>query len=111
MEALAEKAHTPGPWAVEYAETRVRWPVVVCGEKYDDGSNVSVCEVSQSFDKDAPANSDDRSEAEANARLIAAAPELLEACVSWIAIYEEVPMMRGLVSRTRAAIAKAIGEG
>lgn len=73
--------HTPGPWTIEYSETSVRWPTVIAINEpgHDDGSPIEVCEISESFAIDAPPDDPDRMVAEANARLIAAAPELFSA--------------------------------
>lgn len=59
----------------------------------------------------------DEAEARANARLIAAAPELLEACEEWVEIdgpyvsYDEQrKRWSGVVDKMRAAIKKARGQ-
>lgn len=49
---------------------------------------------------------------EANARLIAAAPELLEALEGFVSVYgvDDVPRWMQVRDKARAAIAKATGE-
>ena len=47
---------------------------------------------------------------EANARLIAAAPDLLEACEAYVRAYEDVTGTIHVNDRVRAAIAKARGD-
>jgi hypothetical protein len=46
----------------------------------------------------------------ANARLVAAAPELLGLCSEWVSAWEKEEFDPSLASRMRAAIAKATGE-
>lgn len=99
--------HTPGPWA--YQEDSDAYTHIVRGP-----GNRFICQLAQTTS----------AEIEANARLIAAAPELLEAlerialphdcgcvpctgqCRSQIALEIAVEEMQGLA---RAAIAKATG--
>lgn len=88
--------HTPGPWHVSKASpTRV----IESGPRGNSiakmGLNLGVCS---------------QGEAESNARLIAAAPELLEALQEMINCYaDELPngKERPVVREARAAIAKA----
>lgn len=87
--ALAEK-HTPGPWAINcdlgiYAATGTQWAIASVGFGWP--------------------HQPDRREAEANAHLIAAAPELLEAL-------EYLVGLGGgdCLDMARAAIAKARGQ-
>ena len=91
--------HTPGPWAVGsksgHIETANAWRM-----------SIAIC-----YNKDSKADGVSKEEFEANARLIAAAPELLEALNTWLKQYsaeeyEDCPE----VVQTRAAIAKATGE-
>jgi len=79
--------HTPGPWTF-------RGPIV-----FSDFSCVASCDFGAS--QTVPV-----SEAEANARLIAAAPELLEACRQ--ALFA-IPTTHGAFQTIAAAIAKAEG--
>lgn len=98
--------HTAGPWAVLPA-TRVR-PALIVGPT-DDGDEIGTIREDDYLGGE---------EAAANARLIAAAPELLEACQSmdadlndpgcWIgALMSPNPKTVDLI---RAAIAKATGD-
>lgn len=74
--------HTPGPWATfEIEDSRTRRPLV--GVTVDNGpADVAHC---SGFDSQRGAD-----EERANARLIAAAPDLLAACeraLSWLSSY------------------------
>jgi hypothetical protein len=85
--------HTPGPWNVGKGQ----WPhafswVITSADMPNPGSPLAIL---QDFD-DA---------AEADARLIAAAPEMYEALKAIV----EGPPGEGLFSRARAAITKAEG--
>jgi hypothetical protein len=104
--------HTPGPWRtlaknprkIVTAETRH----TIVASCYTDASNGPGLRTKQS------AGSPPREDAEANARLIAAAPELLAALEDCIAVMTNE--LRGLsviqpeLAAARAAIAKVIGK-
>jgi len=91
MSADEKAAHTKGPWlAAARPSSFVGWPVV---SPSDMGR--SVCNVTTGHDQ-----------SEANARLIAAAPDLLAACQSWLEEVEGTYPFESLAP-TRAAIAKA----
>lgn len=84
--------HTPGPW--RYQEESDAYTHIVRA-----GENFFVCQLPQST----------RGRAEADARLIAAAPDLLrvaELLVSWL---DEDEGAHKLCDTARAAIAKATG--
>jgi L-alanine-DL-glutamate epimerase-like enolase superfamily enzyme len=97
--------HTPGPWigaGPSFGDQFPRYTTEITteDERYGDG-HIQICEL--------PFHHHDE-ENEANARLIAAAPELLEALNTWLKQYsaeeyEDCPE----VVQTRAAIAKATG--
>lgn len=99
-------AHTPGPWVFlengrsEEAPNAGR-PLTICGPDADDIANV------YSYD-DATVNIT-RAEAVANARLIAAAPLLLEALEALLDDVGRANSMLGAV-KARAAIAAARGQ-
>lgn len=84
-------AHTPGPWAVD-------------GHFVVRGDGTALCDVWAS--RPIP-----NAEAEANARLIASAPDLLEAleALVWDRDVRDVATHHD-IGRARAAIAKAKGE-
>jgi hypothetical protein len=64
--------HTPGPWRVEIEGTEsAKWPHIV---NFDDYEVAQVSDDVTEGDESAP----NRAQAEANARLIAAAPEMYE---------------------------------
>lgn len=88
--------HTPGPWAVNPFQAQV--------DAFNTGTPLPVCQLLWPTDV--------RSEAEtfANARLIAAAPDLLEACEAaeqWLAGWASASPY---IAQLQAAIAKARGE-
>jgi len=102
-----QQTHTPGPWVYEW-----------CNGAYSDGivtsqSNSIAIVMGGNYGewRDAPDNGD--AEFEANARLIAAAPELLEACknlvghADWVALNFRIDYAH--LDEARAAIAKAEG--
>lgn len=91
--------HTPGPWEIEeHYHFSYRW---VSGPKHSQLAQVVWC-----------MEGDDRSpECEANAHLIAAAPELLEALENLLKVHEgEGGTQHHAGDMARAVIAKAKGE-
>lgn len=104
--AVAPNAHTPGPWRA--ALTDDKGPregefELACLEHHIFGTNIY-----------APGEyySDNLAEHEANARLIAAAPDLLDALKVILELASDVlsnPKYDGIVSDARYAIAKAEG--
>ena len=97
--------HTPGPWTI-HADTD-GWPLVMSGGV----AGRIVANVNpQSCPDESSAPAFVAMPCEANARLIAAAPELLEALEASLALIDLVIPFEGEVTRTaRAAIAKAEG--
>ena len=99
---MGESKHTPGPW-IYYADlpsTDPNWHIVTTTNKMRVLANVHI----------EPGNEMD----EANARLIAAAPELYDALADTLRILEAVKLSAGLgpkqVARmdvAKAALAKA----
>ena len=86
--------HTPGPWTMhprgkDGAEVRATASVAWCGSAWTLGSENQVIRAD---------------EAQANARLIAAAPDLLAACEEFLSGSARAPLL------ARFAIAKAKGE-
>lgn len=106
--------HTPGPWYAFWNENF--WQINTSSDEFQNMAVGDVCESSEIYDK----NHKPHDHSEANAKLIAAAPDLLEAleglldrytslvscgdCGYWNAEVEEE------VIASRAAIAKARGE-
>ena len=97
--------HTPGPWEVFDDVEGCEFPgidnagesIVLCGSIFDDGG----------------IRGDTKEERLANARLIAAAPELLsvlEELQESASYWSEYDVPLGIVDRINAAIAKAKGE-
>lgn len=84
--------HTPGKWHIDTADS-----TLICGA---DG--YQTCSTGYSHRPD--------DEAEANARLIAAAPELLECLQETLSLVERLaPYVTDTIKNSRAAIAKATG--
>lgn len=118
---MSEAKHTAGPWLVKVDGTSTgRWPVIyTAGPYYDDGSSREVCDLETVEISDGPCQGgewvrrDNADEIEANARLIAAAPELLEALQSVLkhcpADPDTTPSFLGAWHKAEAAIAKATG--
>lgn len=91
---MSAHKHTPGPWF---------------GRPYHDPILIQGCdEVGLCIAFSCGGGGQKRDEFKANARLIAAAPDLLEALQELLASVEGVPC--GPEAKCRAAIAKATGE-
>lgn len=84
--------HTPGQWHAAHWSIHAATTVLVDDESIVTGKRVIA-----------------ECESEADARLIAAAPELLLACQGLLHIAETGAMSLGAVRAARAAIAKATG--
>ena len=98
-------AHTPAPWTTGY---RPHNAITICGPDRDFGSGMTTQVVTVS-------NHRNKSEREANAQLIAAAPELLAALRQMVAAYGGVNDKEGCynygrIERACAAISKATRE-
>lgn len=100
--------HTPGPWAIRY-------DYVVQAQSFDGGRLVPVA---QPYGVNS-----DGTDLFANARLIAAAPDLLEALSKFVEFAEQygevvfsgggmpvIDAMNACTTKARAAITKATGE-
>ena len=113
---MEQQKHTPGPWEAEWHRKYKQWNVFPESGK----AVVSVTDLCGEYSKE---------ETEANARLIAAAPDLLEALKAIVSnqirCLEDNPLMkkesrpypwvemdihRSDLDAARAAIAKATGE-
>lgn len=81
-------SHTPGPWKTGFIMNGDRW----VGPEYDQPK---VCRIE-----------DERDEFHANARLVAAAPDLLEACRLLLSSAHD---HQTGIAEAEAAIAKATG--
>ena len=90
--------HTPGPWALDEGWEESGGDTCVVNRSHD-GEDWDVCRVYSS---------------KANARLIVAAPDLLEACHKFLYAMKTSGMSNGAIRAAedacRAAIAKAEGE-
>lgn len=105
-----ETKHTPGPWFVEHHEWLQKGHCAISSKDHGELAQVVWCmEDDECIGRNSP-------EKEANARLIAAAPELLEAAQKVLAWYEaeedhsKEPDFYKRMDAIRAAIAKATGE-
>jgi hypothetical protein len=94
---IEQLTHTPGPWTVDLLRSD-RSRVI----RIQDGNGNDIAQTTNGYPREV---------AEPNARLIAAAPELLAAARALLAIYDEHLGGLGLagVRQARAAIAKAEG--
>jgi len=112
MNQVIEVVHTPGPW-MTYHEADIPIPVAV-GTVAGSGTHAgTICEICGQTDADgvfSPAVT------AANARLIAAAPDMLTLARRWLAldggawlVDRHTNEKRQLIEDTRAAIAKATG--
>lgn len=108
-------SHTPGPWRIEFAETRARWPVICCDNDataYEEGEIAEIVGVVASRQDDGDWRADPNAElVMANARLIVASPDLLAACKEFVRKCEcgEARSSRSY-QQMKAAIAKAEGQ-
>lgn len=106
--------HTPGPWRVEESTTLI-WGRCDPDDKTTYGMGIPVAEVRLGSTRwNGPTIG--WNEAEANARLIAAAPEMLEALAKMVCEYDAWSGFNDdgfedeTISEARAALAKARGE-
>lgn len=95
--------HTAGPWEVDGHPKDIRPTEIV--KRFPDGNCGLICELTHSLFRDSQL---------ANARLIAAAPELLEAAIEALAYIENDEHSHGRSfsagNALRAAIAKAVND-
>ena len=97
-------SHTPGPWKIDPSE---EFPLAVIVDDEDgELDGVCICELQGEFDDKSSATPEQMS----NARLIAAAPELLEACKYALAQLEADGNSELICEDIRDAIRKAKGE-
>lgn len=103
-----ETKHTPGPWEV-FSNSFIEAGVRAANNPYGTDFEFRIAEVSGDW-RDEPKGG----AAAANARLIAAAPELLEALTAMVDAHDrwlgsDRPDAKEAMKRARAAIAKAEG--
>lgn len=105
-------AHTPGPWAIDPDPTKSNELNGICVTRASDVGKGSWLPIAEVRGERFPPLYDDNSQAQANARLIAAAPELLktlqraERCISG---YTASSQKECGLEAIRAVIAKATG--
>ncbi len=97
-----EQTHTPGPWAHDKSEGS-DWGWI----RDERGLMVAVCGIPEGEDL-LRHRRNKTDPTECNARLISAAPELLEALKAIVAF--DTPLPCGLLQQARSAIAKAEGK-
>ena len=105
--------HTPGPWKVEQYQGNCFYVVAERGKKWD---NPEICDL---YTDVTPEDSvtlgpwlEPKDNAEANAHLIAAAPDLLEALIGMIEVFgnaEHVLTLNEVIA-AKQAIVKAKGQ-
>jgi len=98
--------HTPGPWFINEERQKCMGDEIVFRSIYHKRSGLDVCimqnnVIVNNLDKR------ERSEGEANAHLIAAAPDLLEACKIVLPYIDAYPKMKDLAKMLEQAISKA----
>lgn len=96
---MSETKHTPGPWVIRPRNNPHEWDVV----KFDTSAGDDPWFIAAVFD-----GAEGRLSAD-NARLIAAAPDLLEVVSDWLDVGNSMSGRRIIRERARAAIAKATG--
>lgn len=105
---MTQASHTPGPWSLVDDEWDGIFVQVPQSHKF-------VCEVTATNPVyTTPGYDISKEEALANARLIAAAPELLSLARKLLTVAEDWPMTKAyrsqLIEETKAVIAKVTGE-
>lgn len=101
---MSNVTHTPGPWV--FADDRGR-PLGTAGHVMPDGCHVDLGEDGEAVVTDRFDSTGDV--AVANARLIAAAPDLLAACKAMVRTGKAPADIDAAYDLMRAAIAKAEG--
>jgi len=98
-------SHTPGPWTIDPNED---YPLAVIRVD-EDNDGIGVCEIGTEYQ---PTRADATPEQFANARLIAAAPEMLEALERVSNAFQRgrYPELQGVACDVFEAIRKAKGE-
>ena len=101
--------YTPGPWKFDWEDEDRKWAIVT------SPTGKIVANVNTESWSDCMSLVSDKMPAEANAFLIASAPDLLEFAKSFVDLYKESDMRpedecSGLFGAALSAIAKAEGE-
>lgn len=116
---MSEAKHTPGPWApsaIGFMTNEGQKPIMSGAIDDPERKRVALVDCQTPF-KRGQGHKTDCAERDANARLIAAAPDLLEALSAWIdfrdgslghhATRTMAERMEHIATQARAAIAKA----
>jgi hypothetical protein len=106
---MSDVKHTPGPWAIFQDETDDANEIEISSLSRFNSSVIPICAISIGYDGPVEI------EQQANARLISAAPELLEAAkvaLAYLDVCLGAPSWTGEspYPLLRAAISKALGE-
>ena len=106
---MSNTKHTPAPWRVKHSESKSAFNVIgtVLGGKY----KIARCPylvLEDMTESSASINEREKNEAEANARLIASAPSLLEALKEVAGLWEEeLPLDLTTYNKVKNAIKQA----
>ena len=101
--------HTPGPWVVGASDFLDQWVCIDAPSGDPDLDYKSWEGIAMAYGcEESP--SEGLKKANANARLIAAAPELLDALEELLAATKHLAPCQATAEKARAAIAKAKGE-
>ena len=112
--STTQTQHTPGPWHVEeHSDGTTR--IDIMGEHFPEAKRKVEYHITTLYVQESPDPHTGLEAVRADARLIAAAPELLAACSAALARLQPFTMMRSPdmipeVEMLRAALAKALGQ-
>lgn len=98
---MTEVKHTPGPWSFSFESSSCEWAIVT-----DSNGNI-VANVNSETGPDLPPLVSIKMPQTANARIIAAAPEMLEALGGLIRIIDAMKMSTGLGKNQTERLEKA----
>lgn len=108
--------HTPGPWNNRHFNSGGQ--IVVSSSSFRGPNTLALLNVSMTYNAEHECyecTADDIAEAEANARLITAAPDMLTQLRIWLAIFSRgreyvSPLVRAATNGTAAIIAEVEGK-
>jgi hypothetical protein len=110
---MSEQKHTPGPWVIRPNDD-TQWEVTSVATVYQTSNNTRVSIIGCPKDISGDLSYPDTNTTDANVCLIAAAPDLLEACQAVAAkldylqqLWGKEGVTEGVAQKLQAAIAKA----